>query len=89
MLVFTDDSKNPFFVGSEFWIPSVSHASLFFLYSLERHFFFYKLLAACCQGYELGERLDTVEKAGVVEVGEDVRETGDGIGLGVDVRVGE
>jgi len=56
---------------------------------LERHFFFYKLLAACCQGYELGERLDTVEKAGVVEVGEDVRETGDGIGLGVDVRVGE
>ena len=27
-----------------------------------------KLLAACYQGYELGERLDTVEKAGVVEV---------------------
>jgi len=40
----------------------------------------YKLLAACCQGYELGERLDTVEKAGVVEVGEDFRETGGGVG---------
>ena len=26
-------------------------------------FYFYKLLAACYQGYELGERLDTVEKA--------------------------
>ena len=38
--------------------------------------FFYKLLAAYCQGYELGERLDTVEKAGVMEVGGDVRETG-------------
>ena len=36
-------------------------------------FYFYKLLAACCPGYELGERLDTVEKAGVVEVGEEVR----------------
>ena len=42
-------------------------------------FYFYKLLAACCQGYELGERLDTVEKAGAVEVGEDVREPG-GVG---------
>ena len=41
-------------------------------------FYFYKLLAACCQGYEHDERLDTVGKAGVVEVGEDVRETGGG-----------
>jgi len=48
---------------------------LFFIY-----IHIYKLLAACCQGYELGERLDTVEKAGVVEVGEDVRDTGGGIG---------
>ena len=43
---------------------------------------FCKLLAACCQGYEFGERLDTVEKAGVVGVGEDVRETGGGGGVG-------
>jgi len=43
-------------------------------------FYFYKLLAACYQGYELGERLDTVEKDSVVEVGEDVRETGGGVG---------
>jgi len=40
-------------------------------------FYFQKLLAACCQDYELGERFDTVEKADVVEVGEDVRETGE------------
>ena len=43
------------------------------------HFFsfsyFYKLLAACCQGYEHDGRLDTMEKASAVEVGEDVRET--------------
>jgi len=43
-------------------------------------FHFYKLLAACCKGYELGERLDTVENTGVIEVGEDVRETGEGVG---------
>jgi len=43
-------------------------------------FYFYKLLAACCPGYELGERIDTVEKAGVVEVGEDLRETERGVG---------
>jgi len=43
-------------------------------------FHFHKLLAACCQRYELGERFDTVEKAGVVEVGEDMRETRGGIG---------
>jgi len=36
-------------------------------------FYFYKLLAACCQGYELGGRLDTVEKADVVEVREERR----------------
>jgi len=40
---------------------------------------FYKLLVACCQDYELNERLDRVEKANVVEVGEDVRETGGGV----------
>jgi len=49
---------------------------IFFIYL----FYFYKLLAACCQGYELSERLDTVEKVGVVKVGEDVRETGVGVG---------
>jgi len=38
------------------------------------------LLAACCQGYELNERLDTAKKVGGVEVGEDVRETGGGVG---------
>ena len=43
-------------------------------------FYFYKLQAACCQGYELGQRLDMVEKVGVVKVGEDVRETGGGVG---------
>ena len=43
-------------------------------------FHFDKLLAACCQRYELDERLDTVEKASVVEVGDDVRETGRGVG---------
>ena len=43
-------------------------------------FHFHKLLAVCCQGYELGERLETVEKVGVVEVGEDARETGEGVG---------
>jgi len=42
--------------------------------------YFYKLLATFCQGYELGERLDTVEKAGMVEVGEDIRETEGGVG---------
>jgi len=41
-------------------------------------FIFTSYLAACCQGYELGERLDTVEKADVVEVG-DVKETGGGV----------
>ena len=58
-------------------------AGFFFIY-------FQKLLAACCQGFELGERLDTVEKAGVVEVGEDVRETGGEKGifdLGENVRM--
>jgi len=43
-------------------------------------FYFYKLLAACYLSYELGERLDTVEKAGVVEVEVDVRKTGGAVG---------
>jgi len=51
------------------------HRKLLFL-----SLFSYKLLTACCQGYELGEKLDTVEKAGVVEVGEDVGETGERVG---------
>jgi len=51
---------------------------LFFLFFFI--FYFYKLLAACCQGYEIGERSDTVEKVDVVEIREDVRETGGGVG---------
>ena len=43
-------------------------------------FYFYKLQAPCCQGYELGEKLDTAKKSGVVEVREDARGTGGGVG---------
>jgi len=42
--------------------------------------YFHKLLAACCQGYELGWGLDTVEEVGTVEVGKDVRDTREGVG---------
>jgi len=56
-----------------------AHLQLLFIYFLF-YFIFTSYSLPVVRAIELCERLDTVEEAGVVVVGEDVRETGGGVG---------